>query len=162
MTCEAAKQAIEARRFTGWRGMPSSCTAEALFGKKLDDEWGSRPLGASFEKARSRVLELAGYDSALGYVREDHAVLFDGMNPQLDGGWPALATDLGKAESTLDWVAGTIAMPKGELVYASRGITIFLNPENNWVFYVTVYAPTTVEDYAKRLRPAREKRPLPK
>ena len=54
---------------------------------------------------------------------------------------------------------GTVAMPGGELVYANRGLTIFLNPENRVVVYVTAYAPTTVDEYVLRLRPAREKRP---
>jgi hypothetical protein len=39
-------------------------------------------------------------------------------------------------------------MPAGELVYAKRGLTVFLNPENQAIAYVTVYVPTTIEEYA--------------
>ncbi len=121
MTCDAAKRAIESRRFIGWRGLPAGC--------------------------------------ALACARDGALVMFDGMTPQLDGGWPALAADLGAPEATFDWIFGTVAMPAGELVYAKRGLTIFSNPENGAVAYITAYVPTTVDEYARLLRPPREKRP---
>lgn len=158
ITCEAAKRAIESRRFVGWLGLPSGCTPDAVVGLKLDDTWGSMPLGSSFERARTHLVELAGYGRALAYVRDGTLALFDAMSPSLDGGWPALSTDLGAPEATFDWTFGTVAMPAGELVYAKRGITLFVNPENQAVAYVTLYVPTTVDDYARRLRPPREKR----
>ena len=127
MTCDAAKQSIEARRFVGWRGLPPGCAPDVLFGIKLDNTWGVMPLGSSFEKARSHLVELTGYGRALAYVRDGAVAMFDAMAPQLDGGWPALSTDLGAPEATFDWVFGTVAMPVGELVYAKRGLTIVLN-----------------------------------
>jgi hypothetical protein len=159
MTCDAAKHAIEARRFTDWRGLPAGCASEALFGIRLDDTWGAMPLGSTFEKARSHLVELAGYGRALAYVRDGVVAMFDAMAPQLDGGWPSLLTALGAPEATFDWIFGTVAMPAGELVYAKRGLTIFLNPENQAVAYISAYVPTTVDEYARRLRPPREKRP---
>lgn len=159
MTCDVAKHAIEARRFTGWRGLPVGCTSEALFGIRFDDTWGAMPLGSTFERARAHLVELAGYGRALAYVRDGAVALFDAMAPQLDGGWPALSTALGAPEASFDWVFGTVAMSAGELVYAKRGLTVFLNPENQAVAYISAYVPTTVEEYARRLRPPREKRP---
>lgn len=159
MTCDAAKRAIELRRFAGWRGLPGGCTPDAIFGIKLDDTWGMQPLGSSFEKARTHLIELAGYGRALAYVRDGALVLFDAMSPSLDGGWPGLSGDLGAPEATFDWIFGTVAMPAGEIVYAKRGLTIFLNPENQAVAYIAVYVPTTVDEYARSLRPPREKRP---
>jgi hypothetical protein len=159
MTCDAAKQAIEARHFVGWRGLPPGCAPDVLFGIKLDDTWGVMPLGSSFEKARSHLIELPGYGRALAYARDGAVAMFDAMAPQLDGGWSALSADLGAPEATFGWFFGTVAMPGGELVHAKRGLTIFLNPENQTVAYISVYVPTTVEEYARRLRPPREKRP---
>ena len=160
-TCEAARRAIEARRFVGWHGLPSGCTPDVLFGVPLDGSWGELPLGKSFERVQSRLLEVGGYYRPMAYVREGAVVMFDGMNPTLDGGWAALSADLGPPEATLDWVHGTVDMPGGERVYASRGITVFINPENDVVIHVSVYVPTTGDGYIKRLRPSREKRPLP-
>jgi hypothetical protein len=81
MTCDAAKQAIEARRFVGWRGLPPGCAPDVLFGIKLDDTWGVMPLGSSFEKARSHLVELTGYGRALAYVRDGAVAMFDAMAP---------------------------------------------------------------------------------
>ena len=158
MTCDAAKHAIEARQFAGWHGLPAGCASDALFGIRLDDTWGAMPLGSTFEKARSHLVELPGYGRALAYVRDSAVAMFDAMAPHLDGGWPALSADLGAPEATFDWIFGTIAMPAGELVYAKRGLTIFVNPENHAVVYISVYVTTTVEEYVRRLRPPREKR----
>lgn len=158
MTCDAAKHAIDARRFVGWLGLPAGCAPDALSGVRLDDTWGAMPLGSSFEKARSHLVELPGYGRALVYARDGAVAMFDAMAPQLDGGWPALSTDLGAPEATFDWMFGTVAMPAGELVYANRGLTIVLNPENKAVAYISAYVPTTVEEYARRLRPPRDKR----
>ena len=159
LTCDDARRAIEARQFQGWRGLPTDCTPKAVLGFELDDTWGLMPLGSSFERARSHLIQLSGYGRSLAYARDGALVLFDAMAPQLDGGWPALAADLGAPDATFDWTFGTVPMPGGEHVHASRGLTIFLNPENQVVAFVSVYAPTTVDDYARRLRPFREKRP---
>jgi len=35
---------------------------------------------------------------------------------------------------------------------------VFLNPENDVVVYVSVYFPSSVDEYVKRLRLRREKR----
>ena len=159
MTCADARQAIATRRFIDWRGLPRGCTTEALFGVPFDNSWGALPLGAALEPARSRLLDLAGYYRPLAYVRDGVPVAFDAMNPQLGDGWHALDGPLGAPDATVDWIFGTVPMPAGERVYASRGITIFLNPETQAVVYLTLYEPTSVEAYAQRIRPPREKRP---
>jgi hypothetical protein len=160
--CESARSRIEARRFIGWTGLPAGCSPASMFGVDPDEQWGELELGERFESARSRLLALSGYYRPMGFVRHGEVVLFDGMNPALDGGWPALRNDLGAPDATLDWVHGTVRMPAGELVHARRGITVLLNPENDVVIHVSVYVPTTVEEYVSRLRLSREKRPTPK
>lgn len=160
-TCQAARTAIEARRFIGWRGLPSGCSPAALFGVALDASWGELPLGPHSAPARSRLLEISGYYRPLAYVRDGVVVMFDGMNPALEGGWAALSNDLGPPEARLDWIHGPVNMPGGEQVYARRGITVLLNPDNQFVVHVSVYVPTSVDDYVRRLRLSREKRLLP-
>jgi hypothetical protein len=147
VTCEAAREQIEARHFIGWRGLPSRCTPDVLFGLPIDERWGELPLGRRFEPARSRLLELDGYYRPLAYVRSGAVVLFDGMNPALSGDWNTLSADLGQPDATQNWIHGTIDMPGGLRIYAGKGITIFLNPENDFVIHVSLYEPCTVEDY---------------
>lgn len=152
-TCNDARTAITARQFVGWRGLPAGCRPEELVGIAFDDGWGMRRLGEALEPARMRVLEVGGYYRPLVTVREGEVVMIDGMNPELAGGWSALEADLGAPDARRDFVFGSTPMAGGERVYASRGITVFVNPENQFVLYVALYAPTTVSDYLARLRP---------
>jgi hypothetical protein len=151
VTCDSAREQIEARCFIGWHGLPPACTPDALFGVPIDGTWGELPLGRRFEPARSRLLEIDGYYRPLVYVRGGVVVLFDGTNPALSGDWKYLSADLGQPDAIQDWVHGTICMPSGLRIYASRGITIFLNPENDFVIHASLYAPSTVKEYLARL-----------
>lgn len=156
-SCEDAREAIRKGRFVGWQGLPRGCAPTAVFGVDFDESWGLRKLGTEHEAARMRLLDLAGYHRPLANVRDGALVMFDATNPTLDGGWSALSADLGTPEATRDFVYSTVTMSGGERIHASRGITVFLNPENQVVLHVAVYAPTTVEDYERRLRPGLDK-----
>ena len=156
--CDAARHAIETNGFGAWTGLPPECNTEALFGISFDEQWGMQKLGSTFQPARTHVLELAGYYRPLGYVRDGRPFMFDGMPNPVDGSWGALAASLGTADAIYDWELSTFPIPKGEHVYASRGITVWVNPSRDLIVYVTVYAATTVDEYVKRLRPSREKR----
>jgi hypothetical protein len=162
MTCAEVRRAIEERRFVGWRGLPAGCTPEALFDVPWDDVWGERQLGAAFEPARTRLLETYGYYRPMAFVRDGRVVMFSGMNPQLAVPWPQLSDDLGEPDAMLDWTHATDPIPGGEWVYSRRGITIFLDPEDEVVIHVSLYAATTADEYARRLRQGHGKRPLPK
>lgn len=156
--CEAARRAIESNSFAAWTGLPAECSAEALFGISFDNQWGLEKLGATFQPARTHLLEINGYYAPTAYVRDSRPLMFDGMPTPVDGSWPPLAAALGPAQSINDFIYGTVTIPKGEHIYAKRGITIWMEPERQHVIYVAVYVPTTVDEYVKRLRPSREKR----
>jgi len=155
--CERAAWAIRDRDVIGWQGLPTGCRPEDLFGVPVDDQWGERQLGEDCEPARSRLLDIDGYYRPMAFVRDGDVVLFDGMNPALSVSWRTLADDLGEPETRLDWVHGTVPMPAGEMVYARRGITVSLNPSNEFVAYLTLYPPTDVDHYVRLLRQSRAK-----
>lgn len=156
--CESVRGIIETRRLTGWRGLPPECGPEALFGVPLGEGWGELPLGKTFEPARSRLLDIEGYYRPMAYVRGHSVVLFDAMNPVLGETWEALAADLGQPDAIQSWVHGAITMPDGLRIYADKGVTIFLNPQNDFVIHASLYTPTTVEEYLARLWIDRAKR----
>lgn len=162
LSCDEARRALEARQFKAWSGLPSGCAPDTLFGVALDDRWGQRKLGSDFTPVRSRLLDWPGYYRPMASVRDGTAAMFDAMNPELDGGWAALAADLGKPEATFDWWYGTVEMPGGERVYAARGITVFINRDGDDVLHLAVYAPTDVATYQRTLRPDLHKKPMPK
>jgi hypothetical protein len=155
--CDDARAAIRKGRFVGWQGLPRECAPAALFGVDFDEGWGLRKLGSALEPARMRLLELGGYYRPLVSVRDGRVVMFDATNPELDGGWTALSADLGAPEAARDFVYSTVTMPGGERIHANRGVTVFLNPENQEVVHIAVYAPTTVADYEAHLRPSLDK-----
>src|SRR4030095_1355848 len=161
-TCQSITKKIIAREFLNWHGLPESCTPESMFNLKIDQQWGELKLGDHFEPARSHLLDLTGYYRPIVYARNGKVVMFDGMNPELKCEWNTLSADLGVPETTFDWTHGTVEMKKGERIYAARGITVFLNPENDFLVYISVYTPTTVEEYVNKLRPHRAKRILPR
>lgn len=148
---------IRDRDFVGWQGLPSTCRPEQLLGLAVDEQWGSLSLGSDAEPAQSRLLDLDGYYRPMLFARHGSMALFDGMNPVLADPWPILAADLGEPEARLNWVHGVVPMPAGELVYAQRGITVSLNPANDFVAYLSVYPPTDVDHYTRLLRRNRAK-----
>jgi hypothetical protein len=152
MTCEDAKRAIVARRFVGWTGLPADCKPDAMFGVPFDaKEWPSRMLGK--KSTHWSAIDITGYYEPTISVRNGAIVLFDGMNPELDGGWPPLAADLGQPEAKLDWYRDVVLMKEGEWVYPARGITIFGRAAGNAALHIAVYPPTTLADYEANLRP---------
>jgi hypothetical protein len=152
-TCAEAKQAIEARRFVGWRGLPAGCSPDAMFGVKFEEnEWPTRRLGKKTTRW-IKVGDVRGYYQPTASVRDNVVVLFDGMNPELEGGWAPLAADLGQPEAKLDWYRDDLLMKDGEWVYPARGITIFGRAAGNAALHIAVYAPTTLTEYETSLRP---------
>lgn len=155
--------AIERRAFGGWRGLPEGVAPAELFPALAGHEhWGRRSLGDAFEPADFTVLELPGWYRPTVSVRDGAVVLFDGMNPELDGGLGALAAELGQPATLLDYHHGTLPVQAGEWPYPDRGITLFVNTTADRVLHVALYAPATLDAYVRRLRPhlGKKRRPL--
>jgi len=149
---------IERREFVGWQGLSRTLSPDALFGLGVDTVWGEQKLGSEFLRARSHVLEMEGYYRPTVYAREGAVVMFDGMNPQLAPPWNVLQAEFGAPDSALDWSYDGIALAEAELIFASRGITVFLNTANGFVVFVSLFEPTTVDHYVRHLRIERSRR----
>jgi hypothetical protein len=108
------------------------------------------------------LLDITGYYRPTASIRDNKLVLFDGMNPELLGGFARLRDDLGEPVARLDWFYGTLEIPNGEWVYPERGITIFLNTLADKVLHIAVYRCTDLGNYVSTLRPnlRKELRPL--
>jgi hypothetical protein len=153
--CTAARRAIEQRNFIGWRGLPPDCQPRELFPNLPADLQGRpvRYLGEEFRDAVFVPLPLEGYYRPMASFDGDRLILFDGMNPELAGGFAPLKADLGNPAARLDWYYGTLKIADGEWVYPERGITVFLAPEVEQALHIALYQPTTLDDYLKNLRP---------
>lgn len=156
MDCSVVGKKIADRDFVGWTGIPVECDAAALFGG-LPADLASRPrrnLGDELTPAMFWVLDLPGYYRPTASFVDGKLVLFDGMNPELGGGFAALRDDLGAPVARLDWERGTLPIAAGEWVYPARGITVFVDPEApDTALHIAVYHATTLDAYRRRLRP---------
>ena len=101
LTCKDARDAIEARRFVGWGGLPTGCTPAELFGIPEDAAWGLRRVGHPVKRLKQYGVRFSGYSRALANMRDGVVVMFDGHLPELDGGWSRLQQDLGAPEAKL-------------------------------------------------------------
>jgi hypothetical protein len=160
--CAAARAAIEQRDFSGWRGLPD-CSPATLFDQRIDDlaDRPRRSLGRRHRSVPFVLLDLAGYYRPMASVANGKMVLFDGMNPELGDKLAPLLTELGAPDASLDWDYGTLSIPDRELVFAKRGITIFLNTNRDRALHIALYAATTVESYLESLRPTLLKKRRP-
>ena len=143
---------IQRRSFVDWFGLPRTADPETLFGLGSETRWGVKLLGAEMITAQSQLLDLAGYYRPMVYVRDGAVAMFDAMNPVLTPTWDGLEPELGTPDQASDWIFGEERLHDGELVFASRGISIFVNPANRFVIFVSLYEATTVDEYFKHLR----------
>jgi len=79
-------------------------------------------------------------------------VMFEAGMPELADDLPTLLASLGPPDEVADFVFRDVTMAGGEHVFARRGVTLFVNPENQRVLHVALYSPTTVAAYRDRLR----------
>lgn len=153
-TCEKALQQLKSMDLRGWTGLPGACTkadVTAVFAGG-DDAGGRFHLGSEFDAATFHMLSFPGHTEPLQMWLVDGDVrLLETEDPKLVGGLDALKADLGEPEATLEF-AWDVLTVKGELVWPGKGITVFVNPGNQVVLRVAVYAPTTLDAYKKHLR----------
>jgi len=162
MDAEAAHAMIAHRELAGWDGLPAGLAPRELFAElPADQAWGRRPLGEDFAHADFAVLDIAGYYRPTVSVRDGEVVLFDAMNPELPDGLGPISAALGEPAAMLDYDHGTLPVPQGEWPYPARGITLFVNTTAETVLHLALFAPTTLDDYRRRLRPHLGKRLRP-
>ncbi|MDH3600590.1 MAG: hypothetical protein OEU26_13220 [Candidatus Tectomicrobia bacterium] len=159
----AIRQAIKTRDFVGWNGLPASCAPSDLFDDFPVDpsDRPVRPLGELFQPSVFVLLDIDGYYRPTASIRDNELVLFDGMTPDLLGGFARLRDDLGGPAARLDWFYGTLEIPNGEWVYPERGITIFLNTSTDKALHIAVYQRTDLDNYVSTLRPNLRKKLKP-
>jgi hypothetical protein len=146
---------LAAAQLGDWTGLPAGLTiADVGAVLALDDEVrGSGLLGEDRQSAEWVAAESALYD---GGVRVWHdggdVLLVEAHHPLVDGA-PVAAPSLGEPDVALNATLGHLNLEGGELVYASRGLSLRVNPVNGVLLAVLAFAPTTAEDYRARLRP---------
>ena len=134
----------------GWRGLPAGLALP-----KLEGAVGSGALGDEQHPAGWVAAESEAWEGGLRLWHDEGSVLaLEGHDPVDAAGAPLAAPGLGEPDAVLDTFLGRLALARGELVYASRGLALRVNPENGLLLGAVGFAPTTVGDYRARLRPS--------
>ncbi len=154
-TCGDVMNALLLRQFNHWEGFPKNCDWTSLTGP-LPEDWQlvpKRRLGSKYRDAQMIMLSLEGYIRASLNFVDGQAVLFEAMEPTLAIEIGDLLEKLGQPDTILDWDFGTLPCPQSELVYANKGITLFLNTEKTKLLHVALYPSVEPKTYEESLRP---------
>ena len=151
----AALQPLVARRFADWRGLvPGTTVDDAAAALDVDRSWtGAGVLGSERRPAAWFAASADGYADGLRvWTVDDRVVLIDAREVRLAGGVSSLLAALGAPAATLDSYLGVLEIPRSELVFPDRGLTVYVNPENRALLRIAVYAPATLDLYVRDLR----------
>ena len=152
---------IDTADVSEWTGLPDD--AAALLGLDLAEAFlfggrmGEPPSSTGWIPLATRRFT----DGLRAWVDQDRIVLLEGAMPADDGGGFLGIPELGEPEAALDFAFGPLTIVGGERVYASRGLAICVNPRSGVLLALRGFAPTTADDYRRRLRtvPEAELRP---
>jgi hypothetical protein len=149
--CADALRTFTEQRFAAWRGLPP-CTLAGIRKQweLLDDAPREGRIGqrsASWVAAHVPSYE----ESVTVWLDGDQVLLIVVEYPEFEG-WPRLLHQVGAPAAKLDSYLGTLLIPGSEWVYPERGLTLYVNPENEALLRLAVFAPTTLSRYEAELR----------
>lgn len=144
-----------------WKGLDVDCALPAVSEawSYADDGWrGSRYVGEE-PRALAWVSATGGGfpDSVRVWLDGPRVVMLETQVLGKASDLKALVAKLGPPAATLD-AFFEVKMEKSEWVYPDRGLTLFVNPENHILLRAVGYAPTTLENYRRHLRPSTRSR----
>lgn len=153
---QEALRAFRAKELRDWKGIPSETTLSDLASVcEVDFSWrASAWIGESHRHAEWLNAVCDTFESAIRVwvdPGQDRILLMDTEDPVLDVDVAALARNMG-ITAKLDSFLGTFLLEQSEWVCASRGITLYVNPETHQLLRMAVYSPTTLEEYRQNLR----------
>ena len=157
--CRDALAALEQERLEGWRGLPAGCAPDELAPAitDLDPSPGMADLGLRKSFFRSGVLATSGAPVQVWTTTDEREVLMIAI------AHPSFAVDgLGEPEARLDSARGTVPLPGSEWVYAGRGLAVFVDPDADAVWRVTLFRSSTLAEYEDEFRVDLLERRLPR
>ena len=161
-SCSDAVSKFLAKDLATWTGLPATCTLSALSGLEVGDDETQTVLGEAAEPATYRRARASAYSEAITiWLRAGKIVRISVRLPELPDP-PELLRALGAPEAKLDaWSAITPTLiHEAEWVYPHRGIALVLSSDKRNVLELVTYAPTSIDEYRKKLRffePPRER-----
>jgi|SRR5580698_3857701 hypothetical protein len=154
--CVVALKAFAWPDLEHWKGLRPDCGLPAVSEAwaYADDGW--RGSGYVGEEPRALTWISAtgtGFpDSVRVWLDGPRVVMLETQVLGKASDLKALVAKLGEPAAKLD-AFFEVKMEKSEWVYPNRGLTLYVNPENHILLRAVGYAPTTLENYRRHLRP---------
>ena len=156
--CVVALKSFVWPHLENWKGLSPECTVAAVSEawSYVDDGW--RESGWVGDEDEPRALtwfSAAGEgfpDGVRVWLDGPHVVMLEAQVLGDASHLQALVAKLGRPAAKLD-AFFDIKMKKSEWVYPERGLTLYVNPENHVLLSAVGYAPTTLKNYLRTLRP---------
>jgi hypothetical protein len=144
-----------------WRGLPTGCAPDELPITDLDPSPGMADLG--LRKAFFRSGTLNGAEVQVWTTTDEAEVLMIAIaQPRFLPTGPAALEQLGEPEARLDSARGTVPLPGSEWVYAGRGLAVFVDPDGDAIWRVTLFRSSTLAEYEEEFRVDLLERRLPR
>ncbi len=149
--------------FSDWHGLPECRLGDLEAVLTVDRSWLGKGKLGSEQRAADYVMANAGgcEEQVRIWLKGDRVLMIDA---DFSAEQPPVKTKLpilGEPETRLDNYLGVIFIERSEWVYAGRGLTLFINPEDGTLLRLAIYPPTTADEYVRGLRLDYCPRPLP-
>jgi hypothetical protein len=138
-----------------WSGLPAGTAPEDLEPAVDAPDDAPAMAGIGLRKALVRYGELRGTGvEAEVWVAPDTAeVLLVAIGDPPFARDPAgVLAQLGEPALRLDNALGTVSLPGSEWVYPDRGLTVFADEEDERVWRLALFTPSSPEEYEERYR----------
>ncbi|MBE9183028.1 hypothetical protein IQ268_31325 [Oculatella sp. LEGE 06141] len=159
--CEIALNQFAKQDWLHWQGLPTCTLSTVAQMLPLSDGVGSGNVGE--QTAHFHRLHLPGYGQPvrLWFTENEQVLLLDVAHPSPSASLETLLAQLGEPDAKLDTHWNVLSLPQSEWLYAQRGLALWINPENQVILHLAVFAPTTLEQYSHTLRLDLAQRRLP-
>jgi len=159
--CAARFRPFLEKDFGNWTPWTSECV-ECCLREHFTPREEDRVVGFAGEKnlqATFSYYETNNYSGEIRiWYRDDRFLKLDASHPDIDWIISGPLPKLNEPEAKLDYDFAGMMLRQGEWVFASRGLTAYLNPDFNRVVKVCVFLPTTLQRYRDEIRSAARRR----
>jgi len=147
-----------------WPGLPTGCSPDELAPAITDRDPspGMADLGLRKAFFRSGVLATSGAPVQVWTTTDEREVLMVAVaGPSVVPTGRATLERLGEPDARLDNARGTVPLEACEWVYGARGLAVFVDPDTDAVWRLTLFRPCTLDEYEDEFRVVLRERRFP-
>lgn len=151
-TCTTAMDTFSSRNFGDWNGLPANCSLPDVLSYFGMDT--ANPINGQLGNSAALYIALPveGFQNPLRFwFRDETLILIEAEYPEIEGDLAQLQADLGSPTAQLSFNWRDLTLDEAQWVYADRGIALIINPDNQLLLYLSVFTPTTLNDYKQQL-----------